>query len=276
MCEYCVLHGSGKRWYENARNFSKTLATSDFVKEFCDSYFGRDIKPRTVDIDKRPEFKTSEMFEFERKKTDQRYQKYVHHQVITTDEARSILKFASEQTEEHERAVVRIPCICRHLINGSDEDLHCYGIAFTNEYTRRFPKYLGGGHDYISADTAIHLLEDMVEQETTVHAISALGVPYVGLLCNCDMKICQPYLRRVTFGIDSPFHKGHYAAAVDLQKCSGCGTCERVCPFKAALQNPDESGATIDLEACFGCGACIKQCPEGAISFVEAPRTTGF
>ncbi|MFW9890952.1 MAG: 4Fe-4S binding protein [Candidatus Thorarchaeota archaeon] len=276
MCEYCVQHGSGKRWYENARNFSKELATSEYVKEFCDSYFGRDVKPGSVEIDAKPEFKTPESFELERQKIDHRYKKYLHHQVVTTDEAKSILKLASEQTEEHERTVVRIPCICRHVVSGSDENLHCYGIAFTNEYTRHFPKYLGGGHDYVSAETAIHMLDEMVEREKTVHAISALGVPYLGLLCNCDMKICQPYLKRVTFEVDRAFHKGHYAASVDLQKCSDCGTCETVCPFNAASLRPSESGASIDLESCFGCGVCINRCSEGAISLVEAPRTTGF
>lgn len=276
MCEYCVLHGSGKRWYQNARNYSKKLATNEFVREFCDSYFGSDIKPNSVMIDAQSEIKPGEDFELERQKTDRWYRLYLHHQVVTTDEALSILNLASQKTGEHERAVVRIPCICRYQVYGSDDDLRCYGIAFTDEYTKRFPKYLGGGHEYLSAEEAGHMLEDMVAREQIVHAISALGIPYLGLLCNCDMKVCQPYLRRVTFGIDSPFHKGHYAATVNLQKCSGCGTCEEACPFNAALLSHDESRASIDMESCFGCGVCIKQCPEGAISFVEAPRTTGF
>jgi NAD-dependent dihydropyrimidine dehydrogenase PreA subunit len=252
------------------------LATSDFVRDFCDAYFGRDVKPHSVKMNTQTKFDSDEIFESERQKTDRHYRLYLHHQVVTTDEALSILDLASQLTGEHERTIVRIPCICRYQALGSDDGLHCYGIAFTDEYTRRFPKYLGGGHEYVSAETASHMLEDMVKQEPTVHAISALGVPYLGLLCNCDMKVCQPYLRRVTFGIDSPFHKGHYAATVDLQKCSGCGTCESVCPFKAASLLHDESRATINLESCYGCGICISHCPEGAISFVEAPRTTGF
>jgi len=276
LCEYCVQHGSGKRWYQNARNYSKELAASEFVKEFCDSYFGYDIKPRSVKIDTQSEITSDETFELERQKTDRWYKKYLHHQVVTTDEALSILKFASQQTGEHERAVVRIPCICRYQVYGSDEDLRCYGIAFTDEYTKHFPKYLGGGHDYVCAEEASQMLEVMIADEPIVHAISALGVPYLGLLCNCDMKVCQPYLRRLTFGIDSPFHKGHYAAKVDLQKCSGCGTCETVCHFKAASLLDDESRATINSESCFGCGVCIIHCPEGAINLVEAQRTTGF
>jgi NAD-dependent dihydropyrimidine dehydrogenase PreA subunit len=276
LCEYCVLHGSGKRWYENARNFSKTLATSEFVREFCGSYFGRDIKPHSAKMKTQSKLGFDGFFESERQKTHRYYRLYLHHQVVTTNEALSILNLASQQTGEHERTIVRIPCICRYQVLGSDEGLHCYGIAFTDEYTRRFPKYLGGGHEYLRAEDAGHMLEDMVTNEPTVHAISALGVPYLGLLCNCDMKVCQPYLRRISFGIDSPFHKGHYAATVNSQECTGCGTCEVMCPFKAASLIRDGSRATINLESCYGCGICISRCPEGAISFVEAQRTTGF
>jgi NAD-dependent dihydropyrimidine dehydrogenase PreA subunit len=222
------------------------------------------------------EFESDRFLDSKRQKTDRRYRLYLHHQVVTTEEALSIMSLASRQTGEHERTIVRLPCICRYQVLGSDESLHCYGIAFTDEYTRRFPKYLGGGHDYLSAEDASHILEEMAASEPTVHAISALGVPYLGLLCNCDMKVCQPYLRRVSFGIDSPFHKGHYAATVDSQKCTGCGTCEAMCPFRAASLAHDESRASINLESCYGCGICISRCPEGAISYVEAPRSTGF
>lgn len=276
MCEYCVEHGSGKRWYQNTRNYSKRLASSEFVREFCDSYFSHDVTPNSVSLQLKTEAIPRAQFESERQKTDQRYRRYLHHQVVTTEEALSILNLASKQTGEHERTVVRIPCICRYQVGGSDDGLHCFGIAFTEEYTRRYPKYLGGRHEYLSADEASHILEEMVTSEPTVHAISALGVPYLGLLCNCDMKVCQPYLRRVSFGIDSPFHKGHYAATVDSQNCSGCGTCEVVCPFNAVVMNHEESRATVNVESCFGCGVCIGQCPEGALSFMEAPRTTGY
>lgn len=246
------------------------------MREFCDSYFGRDVKPNTVKMKTPSELQSDNFLDSDCRKTDRRYRLYLHHQVVTADEAKSILNLASRQTGEHERTVVRIPCICRYQVLGSDEGLHCYGIAFTDEYTRRFPTYLGGGHDYLSAENAIHILKDTAAEEPIVHAISALGVPYLGLLCNCDMKVCQPYLRRISFGIDSPFHKGHYAATVDSQKCTGCGTCEVMCPFKAASLIHDGARATINLESCYGCGICISRCPEEALSLAEAPRSTGF
>ena len=55
---------------------------------------------------------------------------------------------------------------------------------------------------------------------------------------------------------------------VDLEKCTGCGTCVDVCPVgvfelregKSEVVNPDE---------CVVCLACVTQCPEEAITVEE-------
>jgi len=56
-------------------------------------------------------------------------------------------------------------------------------------------------------------------------------------------------------------------ALVDEDKCSGCGTCEPVCPFKAIeLQAQDGKRVSHVSEAvCKGCGTCGAACPAGAI-----------
>ena len=273
MCEFCAMHGAGKKWYLNARNFSKELAESDFVHDFLEGYFSREIAPGSLKVE---EYLSSPIEDGEIEKVNARYNKYLRHQVINTEEVLQVLKLASIQTEDHERTVVRFPCICRYADYGSDPDLACYGIAFTNEYTKRFPKYLGGGHQYVSTDEAVEHLENLISEQPIVHAVSALGVPYVGMICNCDMNVCRPYLHRVRLGIDAPFNKGHFAATIDNQKCVGCGTCVNVCPFKLPELPNDSSLASIDGEACYGCGVCVRDCPEGAISLIPIERESGF
>jgi len=59
-------------------------------------------------------------------------------------------------------------------------------------------------------------------------------------------------------------------AEVDEELCSGCKTCEGICPYSAIeikprLDNPNHLIATINRALCKGCGACAGACPSGAI-----------
>ena len=65
---------------------------------------------------------------------------------------------------------------------------------------------------------------------------------------------------------------GGIVAVVDAAKCTGCLTCVRVCPFGAAVINPQLEGvgkimgaAEITAAACRGCGLCPAECPAKAI-----------
>jgi Fe-S-cluster-containing hydrogenase component 2 len=57
------------------------------------------------------------------------------------------------------------------------------------------------------------------------------------------------------------------AVKVDLEKCTGCGTCKEVCPVEAIEINDDK--AKVDEEECVDCGTCVEECPEGALSLEE-------
>jgi len=54
------------------------------------------------------------------------------------------------------------------------------------------------------------------------------------------------------------------ALQVDLDKCTGCGSCVDACPSEA-LSMEDEK-VTVDQDACIDCGACVDECPVEALS----------
>lgn len=62
--------------------------------------------------------------------------------------------------------------------------------------------------------------------------------------------------------------------ALNIDKCTACGTCQRVCPSFGTIEiekEKDESGKfypknyTIDLNKCIFCGNCAQYCPFKAI-----------
>jgi len=57
---------------------------------------------------------------------------------------------------------------------------------------------------------------------------------------------------------------------VDEDLCSGCRTCEFICPYSAIEIKPrpddkEHNVAVLNKALCKGCGACASACPSGAI-----------
>jgi len=55
-------------------------------------------------------------------------------------------------------------------------------------------------------------------------------------------------------------------AVVDADKCTGCGVCERVCPFGAITVPVKKQPAVVATAACAGCGTCAAECRFDAIT----------
>ena len=69
---------------------------------------------------------------------------------------------------------------------------------------------------------------------------------------------------------------GGVVAVVDPQRCTGCLTCTRTCPFGIPTISSEFSGvgglggaAWIDPARCQGCGTCTAECPARAIQLLH-------
>jgi heterodisulfide reductase subunit A-like polyferredoxin len=65
-------------------------------------------------------------------------------------------------------------------------------------------------------------------------------------------------------------------ARVDPQKCVGCLTCVRICPYDVPRISSETAGvgkiigaAYIESAVCHGCGSCVSECPAQAIQLMH-------
>jgi NADH:ubiquinone oxidoreductase subunit F (NADH-binding)/NAD-dependent dihydropyrimidine dehydrogenase PreA subunit len=61
----------------------------------------------------------------------------------------------------------------------------------------------------------------------------------------CPAKVCKPLIRYV----------------IDKNKCSGCGSCMKVCSV-GAIKGERKKPHVIDSEICIKCGLCMETCPD--------------
>lgn len=81
--------------------------------------------------------------------------------------------------------------------------------------------------------------------------------------------------RAITLLSKEPLYYGGPIAVVDQNKCVGCLTCVRTCPFEIPKIRPDTTGvggivgaAYIEPALCQGCGTCTAECPAKAIQLM--------
>jgi len=55
---------------------------------------------------------------------------------------------------------------------------------------------------------------------------------------------------------------------IDLDRCTGCGTCADVCPV-GVFEVKESKSAAVNVNECLICMACETQCPENAIKVIE-------
>ncbi|HCY85763.1 MAG TPA: hypothetical protein DHV36_11565 [Desulfobacteraceae bacterium] len=89
-------------------------------------------------------------------------------------------------------------------------------------------------------------------------------------ICNC-CKDCCDTMNLWRSGTTPLVNSTYHLAVVDTGGCTGCGTCEELCPTEA-IRVTNNGTAEVDDMSCFGCGVCAWFCPETAISLKQGLR----
>jgi NAD-dependent dihydropyrimidine dehydrogenase PreA subunit len=241
MCEFCLKHGEGKKWYLQARNYSDEMLSDIRRRRMIEEFFSNpDRLTRGIEhlnrLEKTPKF------------------------------MRSI--------------IVRVACICRH-VTLNQEKRYCYGVSMSPnggelaKIVRGLDKsFLAGpdmsGLETLSKEEAVSALRDH-EREGLCHTVWTFQSPFIGGVCNCDRSDCLAMRCTVTHSIPVMF-RAEYIAEVDPDACIGCRECMRVCQFGAIVYSASTRKVAIDQRRCYGCGICRSLCKKNAIRLNDRNR----
>ncbi len=261
MCEFCVRHGDGRRWYLNAANYSEELLRDPRRREYIRAFIPgtRRNAPRWLAIADRAHRLAPRLTRFVGRRKTEKMKEIHYGQVVPLEDVAEIMKVAGQ--------VVRLPCVCRKTLTGRDEAV-CYALAASPaslglaDLTDLGPEGLdvGGEVEWVAPEAALAEMAAL-EERGSIHTVWTFITPFVGAICNCDSEGCLALnFTRRGFPL---YLSGEWKAEVDRDRCTGCGACLERCLFGALERDRDTVGVKDGL--CHGCGICRRACNRRAL-----------
>ena len=270
MCEFCVKHGDGKKWYLQAKNYSDDLLSDVRRRKFIEEFLS-DPEALTRNADRLDRLaKAPRLIRNVVKRLIPHRMKKVHFgQVVPMEDIEKIFGFVN--------SIVRFACICRH-VTVKQEKRYCYAISlapnggkFAEIFRGLSHSYLGGpdaaGQERLSREEAVASLHRH-EKEGLCHTLWTFHTPFIAGVCNCDRSDCLAIRSTVTHSIPVMF-RAEYVAEVSPDACTGCRECMRLCQFGAVTYSASTGKAVIDQQWCYGCGICRSACNKNAIKLAD-------
>ena len=266
MCEFCIRHGDGEKWYLNAANYAegllRDLRREKYIADFLPTIMAKGSRWLKI-IDHGHRFVPAITDRILQRKTEEL--KKVHYgQVIPLEDVRAVMEIVGQ--------VGRLPCVCRETLHRIEDPI-CYLITASPDLLG-FQEIIGRRHEAlpfigamenVSPATALAEMEGL-EDRGMIHTVWTFITPFIGALCNCDRSGClgMQYTGR---GLRL-FFPGEDVIRVDSDSCSACGMCVERCPFDALTPGNDGT-VHVDRARCHGCGICRRVCPTSALSLVS-------
>jgi Pyruvate/2-oxoacid:ferredoxin oxidoreductase delta subunit len=268
MCQFCVEHGEGKRWYLAAQNYAFDLNSDvkrreymiDFVQGFDTMRASAIFAGETLRKMPAPLARLG-------KNAISRHQQKVHFgQPVPLEDCEQILELAT--------SITAIPCVCRmHEPNKVAEEVCLLVTAapIAPLLGEAFSSYENGPNldDFheLTREQTMELLRDC-EERGLMHSIWTFQTPFTAAICNCNLSSgCMAM--KLTAGYDiKVMWRGETVAQVDAERCTGCRRCAKLCPFEA-IDTSARGAVRLLAEKCWGCGICRTACSASAIELVD-------
>lgn len=269
MCDFCVRHGDGEKWYLKARNYAGELlhdaSRARYVEEFIPEMTTKAARwLRVLDRGNRVSPRLTRRVAG---RVSRRLQGVHFGQVLPIEDVAAVLGVAGH--------VVRLPCVCRTVLE-KREVAACYLVSVSPDQLglreligrREAAAPFVAGMERVAPAEAIAQMEAL-EDQGAIHTVWTFHTPFIGAICNCVPSGCLA-LSFTSRGLPTYF-PGEGKAAVDPLLCNGCRACLGACPFGALALH--EGQARVDPSRCQGCGICRRRCPTDALSLFVGGQT---
>lgn len=260
MCEFCVKHGEGKKWYENMMNYSQEVFQQVNSEEHMREYLSRFFRSLTIDVPRAYAWKKRlpRLYDLLVYPIVTKRLKRTHFgQIVPIEDVERLLDRMS--------TIVRLPCICRKATIGESKR-YCFGIGLDlTPIFKDLPDFRD--FDRLSAAEAKTFMRTL-DREGQTHSVWTFNTPFIAALCNCD-RDCMAYRFQVTMGLGKIMWKAEYVAEIDYSACVGCKECVDRCYFGAIAYDRKNAKCAINPELCYGCGICRAVCIHDAVHLVD-------
>jgi len=266
MCEFCTQHGEGKKWYLNVKNYAAELLNDPKRRSMIKNFYKEVVDQGNNNITR-----LEKMFQRDPKLLERIREAYTQEmksmhfgQILPLEEVAKVVSICN--------TAVRLPCGCRWAYNKQEARV-CFGISFgmPDWFSELDMDFFGSPDvaqfDHLDREQVIAIIKEL-DKQGMVHSIWTFQTPFIGAICNCELKSCLAM--RSTVGLQMPLmFKSEEIAKIDTEKCTGCQECLHTCQFNAIEYVEADNRSQINPKSCFGCGVCRESCPEEAIHLVE-------
>ncbi len=284
MCEWCLKHGDGGKWYENARLYSDELADQYNLREYLEeqwkametlfirkimgfSSIGLGYKMQMPIVGRVIRTAAERQIHSEGHGRNPIRADGHFGQVIPMEDAQHILgNLAAEP-------IIKNYCVCRWMQRGV-KDAVCINFGQLSGVIEKLDRYIPKDVKYkLDREEAIAALEEQ-NKKGYVASVWFQPVPYINAICSCESPECGGLRLRNDFGLKTVY-KAEYVIKVNPDNCQGCKACVRMCQFNAIRYLPSIDRVIVDLDKCFGCGVCRHACKHDALELVPREEVPG-